>query len=130
MNGLRNFMMGRYGTDQLTLALLILGMIFTFIGDALEFNSLITLTYIIFLTCIFRIMSKNILARQKENYKFLEYWNPIKSWSKGKYNIIKSSKNYKYIKCPNCKQKLRVPRGKGKILVTCKNCNTKFIAKS
>jgi len=130
MNGFRNFMMGRYGTDQLTLALLILGMIFTFIGNALELNFLTTFTYVIFLACIYRTMSKNIPARQKENYKFLKYWNPVKSWSKGKFNIVKSSKDYKYLKCPNCKQELRVPRGKGKISVTCKKCNTKFIAKS
>jgi len=130
MNGFRNFMMGRYGTDQLTLALLVLGMIFTFIGNALDLNFLTTITYVIFLACIYRTMSKNISARQKENYKFLKYWNPVMSWSKGKYNIIKSSKDYKYFKCPNCKQELRVPRGKGKISVTCKKCNTKFIAKS
>jgi len=130
MNGFRNFMMGRYGTDQLTLALLILGMIFTFMGNAFELIFLTTITYVIFLACIYRTMSKNISARQKENYKFLKYWNPVMAWSKGKYNIIKSSKDYKYFKCPNCKQELRVPRGKGKISVTCKKCNTKFIAKS
>ncbi len=80
MNGFRNYMTGRYGTDQLTVALLVAGMILTFIGNAFDWYFLIMLTYAIFFACIFRTMSKNILARQKENYKFLQYWNPIKSW--------------------------------------------------
>ena len=130
MNGFRNFMAGRYGSDQLTVALLIAGMVFTFIGDAFEWYFLTLISYAIFFTCILRIMSKNILARQKENYKFLQYWNPLKSWGKTKYSILKSSRNYKYFKCPNCKQELRVPRGKGKIAVTCQRCNTKFNTKS
>ena len=130
MNGFRSFMAGRYGTDQLTVALLIAGMVLTFIGDIFELYSLTFLTYAIFFACIFRTMSRNILARQKENNKFLKYWIPLKSWGKSKYNALKSSKDYKYFKCPNCKQELRVPRGKGKIAVTCKKCNTKFIQKS
>jgi hypothetical protein len=130
MNGFRNFMAGRYGTDQLTLALLIAGMILTFLGDAFVWYSLTLISYAVFFTCIFRTTSKNILARQKENIKFLQYWNPLKTWGKTKYSILKSSRNYKYFKCPNCKQELRVPRGKGKIAVTCKKCNTKFITKS
>lgn len=130
MNGFRNFMAGRYGTDQLTVALLVAGMILTFIGDAFELYSLTIITYAIFFACIFRTMSRNTLARQKENIKFLKYWNPLRSWGKAKYSVLKSSKNYKYFKCPNCKQELRVPRGKGKITVTCQKCNTKFIQKS
>jgi ribosomal protein S27E len=130
MNGFRNFMVGRYGTDQLTVALLIVGMILTFIGNAFNLYLITMITYVIFFACIYRLMSKNILARQKENNKFLQYWNPSKTWLKAKYNVIKSSKDYKYFKCPNCKQELRVPRGKGKIAVTCKKCGTKFIQKS
>ena len=130
MNSFRNFMMGRYGTDQLTLALLISGMVLTFIGDALDFQFLTLITYAIFIACIYRTMSRNIAARQKENFKFLKYWNPAKAWSKSKLNIAKSHREYKYFKCPNCKQQLRAPRGKGKISVTCQKCNTKFTQKS
>lgn len=130
MNSFRNFMIGRYGTDQLTLALLISGMVLTFIGDALDLEFLTLITYAIFIACIYRTMSRNIAARQKENLKFLQYWNPAKAWSKSKYNIAKSSREYKYFKCPNCKQQLRAPRGRGKISVTCQKCNTKFTKKS
>lgn len=130
MNPFRNFMLGRYGTDQLTLALLILGIIFTFIGDALDIIILTLLSYIIFGACAFRMLSRNTSVRQSENIKFLKFWNPIDAWLKVKFSEIKNIKNYKYFKCPNCKQSLRVPRGKGKIAITCKKCNTKFIKNS
>lgn len=130
MNGFRNFMVGRYGTDQLTVALLVAGMVLTFIGDAFDLYWITMITYVIFFACIYRTMSRNIQARQKENNKFLQYWNPSRAWLKAKYNVLKSSRDYKYFKCPNCKQELRVPRGKGKISVTCQKCSTKFIQKS
>lgn len=130
MNVFRNFMTGRYGTDQLTVALLVLGMVLTFLGNAFNWYSITMITYVIFIACVYRTLSRNILARQKENNKFLQYFNPTKSWLAGKYRIAKSSKDYKYFKCPNCKQELRVPRGKGKIAVTCSKCHTKFIQKS
>lgn len=123
-------MVGRYGTDQLTAALFVAGMVLTFIGNALNWHVLVILTYVLFFICIYRTMSKDILTRQKENNRFLRYWNPVERWAKKKYNIFKSRKEYKYFKCPNCKQELRAPRGKGKISVTCQKCGTKFMQKS
>ncbi|WMJ78282.1 MULTISPECIES: hypothetical protein [unclassified Sedimentibacter] len=130
MNGFRNFMTGRYGTDQLTVALIILGMVLTFTGDVFRLDLLTLISYAAFLMSIYRTLSKNIIARRKENAKFLHYWNPAKDWLSTKYSILKSNKSYKYFKCPNCKQELRVPRGRGKIAVTCQKCHTKFIQKS
>jgi hypothetical protein len=119
-------MIGRYGTDQLNMAILIFGMVITFIGDIFSSSILMLITYVIFGTCVFRILSKDIPARQKENAKFLELWNPINAWIKIRYEIIKNYKTYKYFKCPNCKKMLRAPKGKGKIAITCQNCKTKF----
>jgi hypothetical protein len=130
MNGFRNFMEGRYGTDQLIVALLVVGMIFTFTGDIFRLSALTLLSYVAFFTCIYRTLSRNILARQKENNKFLQFWNPVKSKGEKEYHKLVDMKDYKYFKCPNCKQVLRVPRGRGKIAVTCKKCNTRFIKKS
>jgi predicted RNA-binding Zn-ribbon protein involved in translation (DUF1610 family) len=123
-------MVGRYGTDQLTLFMLIAGMVLTFIGNALRLEFLTIITYAIFIVCVYRTLSRNIPARQKENIMFLKYFNPAKSWSKSKYNIVKDSKDYQYFKCPHCQQVMRVPRGRGKISVTCRKCGTKFIKKS
>lgn len=127
MNRLKMFMMGRYGTDQLTMAILILSMILSFIANAFSSSVLTLITYILFSACIFRMLSKNISVRQKENYKFLKLWKPINAQIQTKYKMIKESKSYKYFKCPNCKKILRVPRGKGEIVVTCQQCKTKFI---
>lgn len=127
MNRLRMFMMGRYGIDQLSMGILILGMILSFIANAISSSILTLITYAMFGTCIFRMLSKDISIRQKENYKFLKFWNPIYAWLQIKYTIIKEIRTYKYFKCPNCKKMLRAPRGKGKIVVSCQKCKTKFI---
>ena len=63
MNRFRNFMVGRYGTDQLTAALFVAGMVLTFIGNALNWHVLVILTYVLFFICIYRTMSKDILTR-------------------------------------------------------------------
>lgn len=126
MNQIKKFMIGRYGTDQLNMAILILGMVITFIGDIFASSLLMLITYIIFATLLFRIFSKNITSRQKENIKFLEFWNPIYAWLKMQYEMIRKNKTYKYFKCPNCKKMIRAPRGKGKIVITCQKCKTKF----
>jgi len=125
-----NFMMGRYGIDHLTKAMLIAGILLTFFGDALEWSLFTLLSYVMFFGCVYRTTSKNITARQTENRKFLQYYNPAKSWMTNKISIAKSNKNYKYFKCPNCSQQLRVPKGRGKISVTCSKCNKKFLQKS
>lgn len=130
MNSLKNFMSGRYGTDQLTLSLLISGMILTFLSNAFKWHAVTMFTHVIFLACIYRAMSKNISARQTENIKFLKLYNPVKAWVIGKYSIAAALRYYKYFKCPQCRQTIRAPRGKGRILITCQKCKNKFIQKT
>jgi hypothetical protein len=105
-------------------------MILTFLANAFKWHAVTMFSNVIFLACIYRALSKNISARQTENIKFLKLYNPAKTWITGKYNIIKSLRYYKYFKCPNCKQEIRAPRGKGKILITCQKCKNKFIQKT
>jgi len=126
MNFFQKFMMGRYGTDKLSMALIIAGMISTFIGDVSHSGILITLSYVFFGASIFRILSKDITARQQENYKFLKYYNSLVPLARSKFNVTKDRRTYKYFECPNCKQKMRAPRKKGNIMVTCHKCNNKF----
>lgn len=127
MNKIRMFMVGRYGTDQLSMAILILGMILTFVGDLIKSTIMIRLSYLAFILCAYRILSKNIASRKQENNKFLKLWNPLRNLMQSKFMQLKQRKDYKYFKCPNCKQTMRAPRGKGKIAVTCQKCKTKFI---
>lgn len=132
MDRLRRFMFGRYGGDELSKALLVLSfillLIMNFVPKDLRF--LIILAYIPVIICMFRIFSRNIYKRRNENYKYLKIKNNIVMWFKNNINRIKTLKNYKYYTCSNCKQKLRVPRGKGKISITCPKCNSSFKGKS
>lgn len=130
MNWLKNFMIGRYGIDKLNIALLILSMILTLISSVTDFAILLYISYIPLILLIYRFLSKDTNTRLKENYKFLKFYNPVQSWIKKRFNMLKSSKTHKYFKCPNCSQTVRVPRGKGKINIICPKCSTKFTKNS
>lgn len=128
MRWFSKFMIGRRGTDQLGLALLvlflILSVVFIFLPSDIVFIRLIA--YIPLAICIFRMLSKNIEKRQIENNKFTSWLCRIIPKINKRINIIKYSKNYKFIKCPKCKQLLRLPRRRGKIMITCPKCSNTF----
>ena len=132
MNWLKKVMYGRYGGDHLSRALLILSFILIIIADFLprSLSELVFIGYIPMFVCVFRILSRNIYKRQQENYKYLRIRNSVMIWFKQKLDRAKDLKTHKYFTCPDCKQKLRVPRGKGKISVTCPKCKKTFKAKS
>lgn len=127
---LRRFMYGRYGGDSLNLALMIFGLILAFFSSVTGFWPLNTLSYALYFYAIFRILSKNIPARQKEYYTFLKVWTPVQKWFRIKKTAFLERKQYKYFRCPNCRQYLRAPRGRGKILVTCQRCRKEFNQKT
>ena len=78
----------------------------------------------------FRMFSKNIPARYAENQKFLNIrYNVMVKWNLKKKHLIES-KTHRFFKCPQCKQKVRVPKGRGKICITCPKCKTEFVKKS
>jgi len=126
MNWLRRFMTGRYGRDQLSIALLILSVLITFTAELTRFPLLVYIGYIPLGICIFRMLSKDISKRSMENYKFSMLISPVYSWFKKTQNRTKDAKTHSYFKCPNCKTKLRLPKGKGKIIITCPKCKTEF----
>jgi Zn finger protein HypA/HybF involved in hydrogenase expression len=126
MGWFEKIMRGRYGADQLSAALLILSIILTFISRIARFPSLIYLVYILFGISLYRIFSKNIRKRSMENYKFVMLFSPIYSKIKKAQHRLKDLKTHRYYKCKGCKTKLRVPKGKGKIIITCPKCKNKF----
>lgn len=130
MNWLRKLMYGRYGADQLSFCMLILALLVDIIGVFLHLNVLRFLGLILLILCYFRIFSKNTYKRINENNKFLMIYNPIKNKLNTFIYHTKDRKTHKYLKCPNCKQKLRVPRNVGKITVTCPKCKTEFKKKA
>lgn len=130
MNWLKKFMSGRYGVDQLTWLLFGISIAISILSIFVKSQILSIINLFILIWIIYRIFSKNITKRYNENMKFLNGWHSIKNKVNSNVNKIKSLKHYRYYKCPNCKQKLRVPRGKGKISITCPKCNNVMVKKS
>ena len=126
---LQRFLYGRYGTDKLNLALLIFGLILSLIGT-LVFWPVTLLADALYIWALFRTFSRNIPARQREYAAFLRLWSPIESWLRARKVRFSQRKQYKYFKCPNCRQELRAPRGRGKIEVTCQKCHNVFRTKT
>ena len=127
---INRFMYGRYGADRFSNFLLITASVFSLLSfiRVLWFLYFFGLALIVY--AIFRIMSRNFAARRKELDVYLKITGKIKgsfSLSKRKWN---ERKTHKYFKCPKCKANLRVPKGKGKIEVTCAKCGHRFDAKS
>ncbi|MBQ2157233.1 MAG: hypothetical protein II443_01550 [Oscillospiraceae bacterium] len=129
-NWFRNFMMWRYGPDQLSLFTLALSFIFNLIGAIFNLWPLSLLAYLLLILTIFRFLSRNIRKRRAENDKFIKYWWPFKTKAQNFFRRIKDSRKYKFFRCPSCKNRLRVPRGKGKIKVTCPKCGERFQKKT
>ncbi|OOM77218.1 hypothetical protein CLPUN_23350 [Clostridium puniceum] len=132
MNWLKKIMYGRYGGDNLSKALLFLSLLLLVIVGLLpkSLSILSVIAYIPTIICIYRMFSKNIFKRQRENYKYLKLENSVIKWSKQKLGAAKNFKTHKYFNCPDCKQRLRVPRGQGHITITCPKCKKSFKAKS
>ena len=78
---------------------------------------------------LFRLLSRNLARRREENVRFLQAIAPLVRWLRLQ-RTIRRDKEHRYFKCPNCGQQLRVPRGKGKITVTCRGCGASFQEKS
>ncbi len=137
---------GRYGNDYLNRALSIIAIVFAVLNIFMP-NGLIRMVFsAIWFLCIgcmfFRMFSRNFEARRRENEKFMKFYFPLRqrfaAWRAGgpRAKTAKSNptfeerRKYKYFLCTQCAQRLRVPRGKGKLRVTCTRCGNKFEIKS
>lgn len=93
-------------------------------------NVLNALALILLCYCYFRMLSRNHAKRYAENQRYLALTAGIRrkfsSWKK----TNAQRKTHHIYRCPNCKQKIRVPRGKGRIAITCPKCRTEFIKNS
>ena len=119
------FMQGRYGIDQLNSFLMIVCVICFIVNMFIGSIVLTFIAYGTWLFVIFRLFSKNIYARNRENDKYLNLFSPLSRWLKLKL-MSKQDPSNKYFSCPKCKQMVRVPKGHGTVVVTCPNCQNKF----
>ncbi len=120
--GLRSFMAGRYGTDKLNMAILgggVIASILVMFIRVVEVKLLLTaVSYGLMIWAILRTFSRNTYKRYQENRRFLMLLDRLKD------------RDHRYFECPKCHQPVRVPRGKGKIAITCPKCREKFVKKT
>ena len=120
--GARRFMQGRYGTDKLNTAILVAGFGACVLSMLIRLplvNWLLTLiSYVLMGWAIFRMLSHNTYKRYQENKKYLRFIERLRD------------REHKYFDCPRCRQPVRVPKGKGKIAITCPKCREKFVKKT
>ena len=128
--GLVKFMAGRRGADELSLAMLIGGALLSLLGTVLHTPVLSLLSMAIYIFTLFRMFSRNIEKRYAENAAFLKLWSGMTSGIRQFINRLKNMKKYKYFKCPECKSRLRLPRGVGEVTVTCGKCHHAFKQKA
>ena len=118
-------MKDRFNIDEYGIFLIWLGIIFSLIAYFTHSQ------FLDVLYAIFRFFSRNKTKRLAENMQFKQkFLNPIKKSFKGFKNQSIGDKNFKYVSCPQCGQKLRIPKKKGKIKVRCPKCGNKFDARS
>lgn len=123
-------MLGRYGQDELGKFILSLSLILLIINLFVKTAALSAAALVLIIYSYYRIFSRDISARYAENKKFLTSLDPLRRKFFSSKNKYDNRKVYKYIKCPQCKFEMKVPKNKGKIRVTCKKCGEKFIVKS
>ena len=129
MNMLRRLMYGRYGNDQISLFLLVVYLVLYLISAILSWPILSWIALAILVWDFYRMMSRKIDKRRAENAKFLQLAGPAIQWVKMR-RTIRRDKEHRYFKCPKCRQPVRVPRGKGKVAITCPRCHERFVRKS
>jgi len=119
---IRRFMTGRYGTDKLNMTILIVGMLVSIVSNLMPWYIvrllMFLLSYGLLIWALFRTFSRNTYKRYDENRKYLMFLQRFKD------------REHRYFDCPRCRQQVRVPRGKGKIAITCPKCREKFTKKT
>jgi hypothetical protein len=130
MNWLRANMAGRNGIDQLNIAILLAAFVLNFVARFVGWLVLSLLATILLVLAAFRILSRNLAKRRAENYRFVTLWTDAKERHSAWKLRRCQSKEYRFFTCPSCKNRLRVPRGKGRLQITCPRCGQRFDGKT
>jgi len=129
-----NFMQGRYGVDQLSNFLIWTAVVFAVFAMLVKLPVLQIICWIMIIYAYVRVFSRKIDKRYAQNQRFLDRtWGIRNAFAKIKYRFKygkQTAEPYRIYKCRKCGQKIRIPRGKGKILVTCPKCKYQFKRKS
>ena len=121
---LQRFMIGRYGMDELGRFLNAVSLVLLIVSLFVPLLSPLVLALLVLI--FFRMFSRNRLKRTQENGAYLRLRHKLKTWFAARVQRMKESKTHRYYRCPSCRQSLRVPKGKGKIAITCPKCRKVF----
>ena len=127
---LMRFMYGHNGVDSLGKFVLVISIIVMLLAGWTDSLILSYLSWIGIIYLYFRMFSRNIYKRSSENQWYLNKTYKIRTFFYRQKNLLLQRKTHHIYKCPTCRQKIRVPRGKGRIEIRCPKCNTRFIKKS
>ncbi len=124
------FMQGRYGVDSLSRFLSVVLLVVIILGMFIRIPLSGTITLVILVILYWRMFSRNIPKRYEENQKFLQIRDKLLGRFSDFGSNMSQMKDYHIYKCPRCNQKIRIPRGKGHIMVRCPKCGYEFHKKS
>lgn len=127
---LERFMAGHYGIDPFGQFTLITTIILMLIASFTRSGILSSLSWVLFFYTYFRMFSRNVYKRAAENQAYLNKTYKLRNWFTRQKSILAQRKTHHIYRCPSCRQKIRIPRGKGKIEVRCPKCGTTFIKRS
>jgi uncharacterized C2H2 Zn-finger protein len=122
----RRTMVGRYGMDDLSKALVGVSMVFLILSLFFRGGLFFILAVVTLVFNYYRMFSRNFAARSAENAKYLELTGGIRKKVRIGRKRIEGRKEYRFFKCPGCGQEVRVPKGKGHIMITCPKCAAQF----
>lgn len=130
---LTQFMYGRRGTDEFSRFLLIVTIVLIVVSWAFQ-SQVRAIFSTLALACLIysyiRILSRNIYKRQQENAKYLTLRSGVIKWLRSLRDRWRQRKEYRFFRCPSCHTLLRVPKNKGKLLLTCRKCGNRFEKKT
>lgn len=128
--GMRNFMAGRNGSDQLGMALILGGLVLVVLASITNLVIIHYLGLALYVYALFRMFSRNVAKRRAENEKYMNFRRNYKTNISQFFARMKNSKQFKYFRCPECKARLRLPRKVGEVTVTCGKCRHQFKQKA
>lgn len=124
------FMYGRYGIDSLGKFTIAAGLITIVLSSFVHWRFLPFISWLCIITAYYRMFSKNIYKRSSENQWYLSKTCKLRAFVSRQKNLFAQRKTHHIYTCPSCRQKIRIPRGKGKIEIRCPKCSTTFIKRS
>ena len=130
MAKIQQFMTGRYGSDSFTLFLTISGIVLSVLSNFKHLGFLYLISLALIFYGVFRTFSRNYEARRKELNWYLRVSQKPKAEIKILMSQFRDRKTHRYYKCKSCKTVMRVPKGRGKIEITCPKCRMKVVKKT